>query len=312
MIDPSRPPLVVVVGPTAAGKTSLAIELAHRVDGELVGADAYQVYRGMDIGTSKPTAAELDGIAHHLVDVADPDEHFDAHRYMELADAAVAGVAGRARAAIVVGGTGLYARALVRGLAAMPGADPELRRALSARAELEGVEALHRELAASDPAYAAMIGSRDLVRITRALEVLELTGLPISELHDRHRRRPDRYDSLWLGLDPGPAALRVRIERRTAAMFEAGFVAEVRRLLDRGYSPELPPMRALGYRAACRHVAGEISLDDAAQETVRDTARYARRQRNWFRSEARIHWVEALDHQVIARVRSHLDARRQS
>ncbi len=300
--DPHRPPILLVVGPTATGKTSLGLELARRFDGELIGADAYQIYRGMDVGTATPTAEELGGVAHHLINVADPDEHFDAHRYLELADAAVAVVASRARTPIVVGGTGLYVRSLVRGLAPMPGADPELRAELTARAEAEGPEALHRQLAAVDPAYAEAVGERDLVRVVRALEVHAIAGRPISELHAEHQGQPDRYPSLWLGLDPRREALRPRIEGRTEAMFAAGFVDEVRRLLDAGYGPELPPLRALGYRAVCRHLAGEISLDEAKRLTNRDTARYSRRQRSWFRSEREVHWIEGLDPDLADRI----------
>jgi tRNA dimethylallyltransferase len=295
---PRRPPLILIVGPTATGKTSLGLELARTYRGELIGADAYQIYRGMDIGTATPTAEELGGVAHHLIDVADPDEHFDAHRYVELADAAITEVAARGRAAIVVGGAGLYLRSLIRGLAAMPGADAELRARLYAQAEAEGSEALHRQLAEIDPAYAAVINERDLVRIIRALEVYQISGRPISELHAEHRRAPDRYRALWLGLDPGLEALRPRIERRTEAMFAGGFIDEVRRLLDAGYGPELAPLRALGYPAVCRHLAGEIPLDETKRLTNRDTARYSRRQRNWFRTEHDVRWIKGLDAEI--------------
>lgn len=184
----------------------------------------------------------------------------------------------------------------------MPGADPGLRQELTDRAVAEGVEALHRELAVVDPLYADGVGARDLVRITRALEVYRLTGRPISELHAEHQRRPDRYRSFWLGLDPGREVLRRRIERRTEAMFATGFVDEVQGLLAAGYGPGLPPMRALGYRAVCRHLTGDIQLEDAKALTVTDTARYSRRQRNWFRSERRVRWIEGLDSDVLKRV----------
>lgn len=292
----ARPqPLIVVVGPTASGKTALALRLARRLGGEVVGADAYQIYRGMDVGTAKPTAAALAGVRHHLLDVADPDEHFDAHRYLILAREALAGVAARGATAIVAGGTGLYARALVRGLADMPGADAALRASLEARAAAEGRAALHGELARVDPAYAARISPNDLVRIVRALEVHALTGRTITAVHEEHARQPDAHPALWLGLDPGQDRLRARIEARTAQMFEAGFEAEVRRLLAAGYGPALPPLRALGYGAVCRLVEGEIDEPEARRLTCRDTGHYARRQRNWFRHEPDVHWLATPD-----------------
>ncbi len=303
MSTEAEPSLIVVVGPTATGKTSLGLEIARRIDGEIVGADAYQIYRGMDIGTAKPTPEELVGVVHHLIDVADPDEHFDAHRYVELADEAIAAVSSRGKDAIIVGGTGLYIRALVRGLADMPGASPKLRAELAERSAAEGPEALHRELSRVDPVYADMIGERDLVRITRALEVYLISGRPISEIHAEHRNQPDRYRSIWFGLDPGREALRDRISLRTEAMFEAGFVEEVKNLAAAGYGPELAPMRALGYRAVHQHIADEVTLEEARRLTVRDTARYSRRQRNWFRSEEReIHWIDGFDGDVEARL----------
>ncbi len=288
-------PLIIVVGPTATGKTALALRLASALGGEVVGSDAYQIYRGMNIGTAKPTAEELGDVRHHLLDVADPDEHFDAHRFVELADQALVEVRTRGARAIVAGGAGLYVRSLIRGLAQMPGADPALRAALTAQAEAEGPEVLHQELAAVDPEYAARCGSRDLVRVIRALEVHRLTGRTITKVHEEHQRQPDRYPSLWLGLDPGQERLRRRIELRTEQMFKAGFVAEVRRLLDSGFGPELHPMRALGYHAVCQMLSGAIDESEAKRLTSRDTARYAKRQRNWFRSEKQIHWFDGPD-----------------
>lgn len=293
-----RQQLIIVVGPTATGKTSMALRLARQLGGEVVGADAYQIYRGMDIGTAKPTAEELGDIRHHLLDVVAPDEHFDAHRYLELAEGALADVFERGKQAIVAGGTGLYIRALVRGLADMPGANPVLRAELAERASREGTEVLHQELAKIDPDYAGRLGPRDLLRITRGLEVHKMSGRTITEVHEEHQRQPDRYRTLWLGLDPGREKLRTRILERTEAMFEAGFVEEVRNLLAAGFGTELSPMRALGYRAVCQLVAGEIDEEEARRLTFRDTARYARRQRNWFRSEKSVHGFEGPDAQV--------------
>lgn len=298
--------LIVVVGPTATGKTTLALRLARSYDGEVIGADAYQVYRGMDIGTAKPTIEELDGIRHHLIDVVDPNEKFDAHRYVELANAALSEALDRGKTAIVAGGTGLYVRALIRGLADMPGADAGLRALLHVRAADEGSEALHEDLSLVDPEYAARIASNDLVRIIRALEVHTLTGRTITAIHHEHQRQPDRYQTLWLGLDPGRSVLRERIRERTDQMFESGFVDEVRRLLDAGYGPELPPMRALGYQPVCQLLDGAIDETEARRLTFRDTARYAKRQRNWFRSEKYIHWFDGPEVDVAEVVASFL------
>lgn len=305
-----RTRVVVVVGPTATGKTGLALELARRLGGEVVGADAFQVYRSMDVGTAKPTATERGGLPYHLVDVAEPDEGFDAHRYLELAGRAVDEVAGRGAVPIVAGGTGLYVRALVRGLADMPGRDPAFRGELEAEARRRGPEALHRRLAEVDPSYAARVGEADMVRIVRALEVHAISGRTITEVHAEHASRPDRLEALWLGLDPGKEALRARVEGRTAAMFEAGFVEEVRGLRARGYGPELPSMKALGYPAVHRHLAGEIDEAEARRLTTRDSLRYARRQRTWFRSEPAVVWVDPEPAALAERARAFLEGGR--
>ena len=299
--------LIVVVGPTATGKTTLALRLARQLDGEVIGADAYQIYRGMDIGTAKPTAEELGNVRHHLLDVVDPDERFNAHRYVELAEGALADVRSRGKMAIVAGGTGLYVRAFVRGLAEMPGADADLRAALTERAATEGIETLHAELAAVDPDYAARISTADPVRIIRALEVFRLSGRTITEVHREHQRQPDRHRALWIGLDPGRDRLREVILARTDKMFDEGFADEVRRLLAAGYGPDLPPLRALGYGAVCQMLEGTIDEAEARRITARDTARYAKRQRNWFRSEPAIHWFESPDADVEELVEGFLD-----
>jgi tRNA dimethylallyltransferase len=298
-LAPCRPlpesiPLVVVVGPTATGKTALALEIARRWDAEVVGADAYQVYRAMDIGTAKPTADELGDIRHHLLDVVDVDEHFDAHRYCQLVHEAIAEIHHRGKRVVVAGGTGLYVRALVRGLAAMPGADEELRAEFMEVARVQGPQALFEQLEAVDPDYAQRVGPTDEVRIVRALEVYRLTGRTITAVHAEHQQQPPRYPSLWLGLDPGRETLRSRIEVRANQMFNSGFIDEVRRLLEAGYSPDLPALKALGYPSVVQMLAGEIDEEEARRLTIRDTARFAKRQRNWFRSEPDVLWAASL------------------
>jgi tRNA dimethylallyltransferase len=279
-----RPALVVVAGTTASGKTELALALARRLGGELVGADSVQVYRGFDVGSAKPTAEELGGIAHHLLDVVDPDEAIDAARYASLADAAIAGVASRGRLPIVVGGTGLWLRALVRGLVALPAPDPTLRASLEAEVARDGAPRLHARLAAIDPRAAVAIHPHDALRIVRALEVHAQTGEALGELRHRHALGAPRYPTLFLALDRPREELRVRLTLRVRSMLERGWVDEVRRLLAR-WGPDVRAFGSVGYREVLAHVRGELSAEAAEAGAVRASWVYARRQRTWFRSE---------------------------
>jgi tRNA dimethylallyltransferase len=291
----SQVPLVVVVGPTAAGKSDLAVEIAAALDAEVISADSVQVYRGFDIGTGKLSTAEMQGVPHHLMDVVDPDEPFSAAHFVELADEAAAGIAARGRRVVVAGGTGLYVRALVRGLFQAPPASEEIRRRHREEAADLGVPALHRRLAAEDPEAADRIHENDLVRISRALEVLEQTGRTISDLQREHRELPPRYPAaLMLGLAPDRPTLRDRIERRVHAMMEAGWLEETRALMARGYG-EARPMGSLGYRQLSAHLRGELDLAEAVRQTVRDTRRFARRQLTWFKEEPGISWIQRPD-----------------
>lgn len=291
----SQVPLVVVVGPTAAGKSDLAVEIAAALDAEVISADSVQVYRGFDIGTGKLSAAEMQGVPHHLMDVVDPDEPFSAAHFVELADEAAANIAARGRRVVVAGGTGLYVRALVRGLFQAPPASEEIRQRHREEAADHGVPALHNRLAAEDPEAAARIHENDLVRISRALEVLEQTGRTISDLQREHREMPPRYPAaLMLGLAPDRPTLRDRIERRVHAMMEAGWLEETRALMARGYG-EARPMGSLGYRQLSAHLRGELDLAEAVRQTVRDTRRFARRQLTWFKEEPGISWIQRPD-----------------
>jgi len=285
-------PLLCVVGPTATGKTRLAIDVCRRWGAELVGADASQVYRGMDIGTGKATAAELGALRHHLIDVADPDEDFDVAAYVRLADAAIEAARGRGARVVVCGGTGLYLRALLHGLCAAPPVDAGIRAELRARIDAGDVEALHGELARVDPAAAARIAPRDRQRIERALGVFRTTGRALSSWQAEHRFEPQRYAAALLGLDLPREQLHARIEARVLAMFAAGFVDEVRALRARGHERSPRSMGALGYRAVAAALDGEMSLEAARERTVIDTRRYARRQRTWFRALQDVRWME--------------------
>ena len=280
--------IAVITGPTASGKTALAIELARRLGGEIVNADSQQVYRGLDLGTAKPTPAEQAVARHHLLDVVEPGEGMDAARYQALADAAIADIASRGRFPIVAGGTGLYLRALLRGVAAAPGRDPALRAALEAEAERDGRAALHRRLARVDPAAAARIGENDLVRIVRALEIAS-GGRTQSEVFDAHRFAEVRYRARLLVLDLPRAELHARIEARAIPLFE-GLLAEARRLLERCVG-ELPPRLPIGYAEASDVLAGRLSRDEAMRRVQVAHRRYARRQVIWLRREPGAEWL---------------------
>jgi tRNA dimethylallyltransferase len=273
-VAPPAAPLVAVVGPTASGKSALALRLARARSGEIVSCDSLQVYRGLDIGSAKPTPEERAEVRHHLVDVADPGEAFSAAAYARLARAALGEIAARGRLAIVAGGTGLYLRALLQGLFEGPSRDEGLRRRLEALAERFGDARVHRLLARVDPEAAGRIRPRDRVRVVRALEVYRVTGRPIS---DQQRG----------GAEPlqGFRRLVERVAARTREMLARGLVEEVRRLLGRGYGAELRPLRAIGYRQAVAVVRGEMTVAEAEGAIVTETMRFAKRQRTWFRHQ---------------------------
>jgi tRNA dimethylallyltransferase len=281
------PKLIIVAGPTASGKTALAIDLARRLGGEIVNADSQQVYRGLDVGTAKPTAAERAAAPHHLLDVAEPGEGMDAARWQALADAAIADAADRGRVPLVVGGTGLYLRTLLRGVAAAPGRDPALRARLEDEAARLGRPALHARLAAVDPAAAARIGPNDLVRIVRALEMAE-GGRTQSEVFAAHGHREARYRARLLALDPPRAALHERIAARAPALFE-GLLAEARALLASGGA--LPPKLPIGYAEAVAVLRGELESGEALRRLVVAHRQYARRQVVWLRREPGVEWL---------------------
>lgn len=284
--------LLAVVGPTAAGKSALALRLATALGGEVIGCDALQIRAGLPILTAKPTADELERVPHHLIGTLPIDQPATAAQYAALADAAIAEVHGRGRTVILCGGTGLYLRALRDGLFLGPGGDVALRAALRAAVAEHGLPALHARLQAVDPAAAARIAPADYVRIERALEVFQLTGRPISDWQadsQRERQRGPRYRMLIIGVDPSAEILRQRIAQRVAAMTAAGVVAEVEASLQVHGPLRYPP---LGYDQVRRHLAGELPLPAMATEIGQKTAQYARRQRTWFRSEPAIsRWV---------------------
>jgi tRNA dimethylallyltransferase len=286
------PRILVIAGPTASGKSALALELARRLDGEIVNADSLQVYRGMDIGTAKPTPEQRAEIPHHLIDVADPDQPFSAADFADAADAAIRDIDSRGKRAIVVGGTGLYIRALLKGLVDSPGDAGAIRQELRAEAEERGNQALQEELHRVDPELAGRIHPNNLVRIIRALEVFRLTGIPLSRYQQEHGFSSQRYRSLQIGIRVERQLLYSRIDQRVNRMLEQGLQQEVQQLLNAGYSPEAKAMRAIGYKEMAACLAGECSLDEAIRLIKRDTRHYAKRQLTWFNADADILWLE--------------------
>ncbi len=281
--------VIVVVGPTAAGKSGLAVALAQALDGEVINADSMQVYRGMDIGTAKLTLAERQGVPHHLLDVWDVRQTASVADYQRLARAAIADITARGKRPILAGGSGLYVRAALDDLT-FPGTDPDVRARLEAELDDLGPAALHTRLAAADPAAAAAILPSNSRRIVRALEVIELTGRPFTAtLPDYGASIP----ALQLGLRLPREELDRRIETRVDQMWAAGFEAEVRQLEQAGLREGRTASRALGYQQLLRHLTGEWTLDQARAETVRATRRFARRQESWFRRDPRISWLDA-------------------
>ncbi len=281
---------MVLAGPTAVGKTAVAVELCHRLGAEVVGADSVQVYRGLDIGSAKPTPAEMALAPHHLVDVAEPDEAMSAARWADLAEAAIAEIDARGRRVLVAGGTGLYIKALIFGLAPAPAVDRDLRAGLQKDWDRLGGAALHARLADLDPASAARLHPADRQRIIRALEVCLQTGRPFSESQRSHGFARPRYPHLFLGLERPRAELNARIDQRCRDMWRGGLIKEVRGLLAQGLSPEAPALASLGYRQALAFIRGEMDEATALAEMVSRTKAYAKRQFTWFRAVPGINW----------------------
>ena len=290
-IESGRPRIIVICGPTAAGKTAAGIEVARAVGGEIVSADSMQVYRYMDIGTAKPTAAEQAAVRHHLIDVVDPDEPFDAAAYMTRARQVLAELIRRGRPPVVVGGTGLYIKALLYGLFRSEAHDPDVRARLHAEADAAGAAALHARLEACDPDTAARLHPNDRARILRALEVFEVTGRPISELQRGHRFGEAPFRALKIGLSLERETLYRQIDRRVEAMLAAGLEAEVRGLLARGYGAQLKPMQSIGYSHMAACIAGRVDMGECIRTLQRDTRRFAKRQLTWFRADSGIVWM---------------------
>ena len=285
-----KPKLVIVLGPTAVGKSGLALELAQRIDGEIVNADSQQVYRFMNIGTGKPSEAERQQVPHHLFDVVMPDEDFNAAQFRRRALEIIEQIHRRRKTAIVCGGTGLYLRALTEGLFEGPGQDAHLRAALERRIEEHGLSALYERLSAVDPAAPSTIHPNDRQRIIRALEVFETTGRPISAWQKEHGFHDQPFALFKIGLRRERAELYDRINRRSERMIQDGLLQETQALIARGYGLDLRPLRSVGYLQMGEVLRGEKELPRALAEMQQETRRLAKRQLTWFRRDDEIHW----------------------
>jgi tRNA dimethylallyltransferase len=288
-------PVLAIVGPTATGKSELAMVLAERLGGEIVNADALQVYRGFDIGTAKPGAEELARVPHHLIDILEPHERYSAGEFARRAREAIAEIQGRRRVPIVVGGSGLYLRALCDGLSPVPPGDPEVRRELRERLEAEGLAPLREELSRLDPATTQRLGAGDTQRVLRALEVALVSGRPLSAWTAEQPFGTQGIAAIRVGLTLPRSILYDRIAGRVTQMLEAGWLDEVETLLRQGFSATLPAFQAIGYRQLVRYLGEMVSLELAVADIVRETRRFAKRQETWFRKEPAVAWFSAQD-----------------
>ena len=284
-------PLVIVLGPTAVGKSECAIELARQFDMEIINADSMQVYRGMDIGSAKPSPDQRTLVTHHLIDIKNPDEEFSAAQFRKEALNCIESLHRKGKKPLVVGGTGLYIRALTRGLFPAPRADHSLREKLREQEKNKGKWYLHQELTKIDPASASRIHPNDTFRIIRALEVFHLTGKSISEQHQKHQFKESYFDVLKLGLMRDRKELYSRIEKRVDRMVDSRLVEEVKNLLAKGNSPTIKPFQSLGYKQILGFLQGETDLDEAVRLIKRNTKRYAKRQITWFKKDLEIQWI---------------------
>jgi len=284
--------IICIAGPTASGKTALAVELAKELGGEVVSCDSMQVYRRMDIGTAKPTQDEMQGVPHHMLDVAEPNEDFSVSRYCETASRIVDDILARGKTAIIAGGTGLYMDSLIKGNDFAPFPSTGMREKLEAQADAEGMEAMLALLGSIDPEAAARLHPADRKRIIRALEVYYETGQTITEHNRKTQAIPPKYNPLWLGLDfEDRAELYSRIDKRVDMMLEAGLIQEIQNLLASGIPAKCTAMQAIGYKEFVDALSGNISIAEAADQVRLSSRHYAKRQLTWFRRNSRMHWL---------------------
>ena len=290
--ETAKPKIIVICGPTGIGKTAVAISLAQHFEGQIIGADSMQVYKYMDIGTAKPTAEERASVVHHMVDFVDPDESFDAARYAAGARAKILELEQQRITPFVVGGTGLYIKALLYGLFDEKVSDPEIRARLKTELDAHGIRSLYDRLGRVDRETADRLHPNDSYRILRALEVIETTGRAISKHHKKHGFFDQPFESLKIGLNLERAILYERINSRVDAMISAGFLDEVKGLIARGYSASLKSMQSIGYRHMVDYIEGRLSWEECVSTMKRDHRRYAKRQLTWFGADPEIIWKE--------------------
>jgi len=289
-IEMDRPRVVILLGPTGAGKSKLAIEWAEESGGEIISADSMQVYRYMDIGTAKPTLDDQKRVQHHLIDLVTPDQSFHAALYRTLGRKIIDQLFRDKKPIWVVGGTGLYIKTLTQGLFSSPKIDPHVKESLKQEAKEKGAEALYERLKKVDSKTAFHLHPNDLFRIIRALEVFDSTGVPISFYRGQHLFGERPYMTFKIGLEMNRDTLYRRIEERADRMLEKGLLQEVERLMEMGYGPELKPMQSLGYKQMVQFLFKEIGWDEAVRQMKRDTRHYAKRQWTWFKADPEIHW----------------------
>lgn len=281
-------PVIVIGGPTASGKTQLAIEWALKVNGEIISCDSRQIYKYMDIGTAKPTTEERDLVPHHLIDIIYPDEVMSAGEFQKLARRCIEDIYTRGKIPFLVGGTGLYIRAVIRDIDFPPKVDEEIRERVREKVRKEGLPSVYEELQRVDPVTASKLSPNDEVRITRALEVYYATGKPISYYRKGIDTDYPKYNVVYFVLNPPRDLLYKRIEERVDKMIQLGLIEETKHILSLGYSPELPSLQTLGYREIIKYLQGIYSLESAIKEIKKETRRYAKRQLTWFRNEIRV------------------------
>jgi tRNA dimethylallyltransferase len=307
MID-HRPKLVVITGPTASGKTAVALNAAREFNGEIINADSMQVYRYMDIGTAKTPLPEREGIVHHMIDVADPDEEFNASLYRRMTATLIGDIVKQGKTCFLVGGTGLYIKTLLGGLMECPESDPTMREELQKECMDKGAPFLHERLKGLDPESAGRIHPNDRTRVIRAIEIIRLTGRPLSSIIMEHGFRERSFNTLKICLNMDRERLYQRIDARSDHMIDAGLVDETQALLERGYSPDIRSMNALGYRHAISFLRDGWTPFEMASRLKLDTRRYAKRQLTWFRADNEMIWVDPDDMGSIrARIKAFIE-----
>lgn len=295
--------LICIAGPTASGKTALAVALAKELDGEVISCDSMQIYKGMNIGTAKPTLEEMEGIPHHMLDVCAPDEDFSVSRYCEMADPIVQNILAREKTAIIAGGTGLYMDALIRGNRFAPYPSTGMREKLEAQADEMGMEAMLEKLRSIDPDSAQRLHAADRKRVLRALEVYYETGETITAHNKKTQAIPDKYQPVWFALeDQDRADLYARIDKRVDIMLELGLLEEIRQLLASGIPEKCTAMQAIGYKEFVDALQGRCSVEEAAALVKQSSRRYAKRQLTWFRRNPQIHWLRRAKGQQTAEI----------